>query len=360
MEQDRGNIDKVVAKNATRRISKQTHNIEVLAFDGCSSGAVFAALEIFAVANYCRARIAPAPSTPLFSVTTVSPTAAHVTGSFNVKFAPGRHTDRADVLLVPPIWHSSRLELLNVIEGRRRHVAALAEWAKGAPLIASSCSGSVLLAEAGLLGGRTATTCWWLGDWFRQRYENVRLKPDEILVRDRGVWTAGAGSAHTHLCLRIIEKFAGLETARCTSRYLLEEPNRNPQAAHALLEPTDARSDPLMHRVEVFLEGNLARAIRLGEIAAQVNVSVRTLIRHFHRAKGVTPLAFLQTMRLARAKKLLAETRQPVKAITLHCGYEDAASFRKLFRSRIGITPDEYRRRFTAHPAGRLDSRARS
>jgi transcriptional regulator GlxA family with amidase domain len=194
-----------------------------------------------------------------------------------------------------------------------------------------------------MLEQKTATTCWWLSDWFRTRYPNVLLSPERLIVADGQTWTAAAGSAYIHLGLRIVEFFGGKELSAMTAKFLLVEPNRGTQAPY--LSPGFANDDA-PGLLNTFLLNHIEDPIRMSDLASAAHMSVRSLFRYFEKTKGITPLEFVQAMRIERAKQLLERTAESVERITLKCGYQDVSSFRKLFRKRVGMTPKEYRQRF--------------
>jgi transcriptional regulator GlxA family with amidase domain len=197
-----------------------------------------------------------------------------------------------------------------------------------------------------MLEQKTATTCWWLSDWFKLRYPNVHLSPERLMAIDGRTWTAAAGSAYIHLGLRIVESFAGKELSTMTAKLLLVEPNRGTQAPYLSPGFTNLDRQGPLALLNTFVLNRIENPIRISELASTAHMSVRSLFRYFEKTKGISPLEFVQRMRIDRAKQLLEQTQEPVDSITAKCGYEDVSSFRKLFRNRVGMTPKEYRQRF--------------
>jgi transcriptional regulator GlxA family with amidase domain len=213
--------------------------------------------------------------------------------------------------------------------------------------MASACSGAILLAQAGLLARRRATTCWWLADWFGSRFPDVRLDPGRLVVRDGDRWTAAAGTAYLHLCLELVEEFAGREVAAATARLALVEPRRGSQSPFLGRQSQSAGAGAgVADRAARWIEDRLATGISIAAMARALHTTERTLHRRFHASFGVSPLAHLQSRRIALAKRLLESGDDTLERIVERCGYRDASSFRKLFAREVGMTPREYRLRF--------------
>jgi transcriptional regulator GlxA family with amidase domain len=212
--------------------------------------------------------------------------------------------------------------------------------------VAANCTATFVLAEAGLLDGRTATTSWWLSRDFRNRYPRVRLLPEMFVTKDARIFCAAAFSACLNLGLEIVAEFLGPRAAVSCARIMLIDVNRTAQLPYANLQDQIQHGDDLVLRAQTILLSNLKRAPDLERLADRLLVTSRTLARRFKRAIGETPLGFLQNVRIERAKRLLETTNVSFDRIAYRVGYEDASSFRRLFVRATGISPRDYRRRF--------------
>lgn len=320
-------------------------SIGVFVYDGCSAWIVSGIIELFEIANVVARRIGRREPTT-FLARSVSPFGMPVTATSQIRFEPIRPREPLDVLLVPPIWHQSAAHLEEALKRLSPTLKRLPALCERSRVVTSACSGAVLLAETGMLERKTATTCWWLSDWFKLRYPNVRLSPEELMVIDGRTWTAAAGSAYIHLGLRIVESFGGKELSTMTAKLLLVEPNRGTQAPYLSPGFTNFDSQGPLVLLNTFVLNHIEYPIRNSELALAAHMSVRSLFRYFDKTKGISPLQFVQSVRIDRAKQLLELTQESVDCITAKCGYEDVSSFRKLFRKRVGMTPKEYRQRF--------------
>jgi transcriptional regulator GlxA family with amidase domain len=213
-------------------------------------------------------------------------------------------------------------------------------------LLASYCTGSFLLAEAGLLDGGVATTHWAKGRIFAKRYPEVELRIADIITEQEGIICSGAVTSSLNLALRIVEKFSGAEVAAETGKLMLIDSNRVSQMSYATRRE-ERHSDPLVARAQRWMEKSLQRGFNLGELAGHLAVSERTLNRHFKQAMGEPPLKYLQTLRVDVAKRLLERGRLTIDSVSERVGYGDLSTFRRLFKRETGLSPREYQRRFS-------------
>lgn len=335
-----------MAKNALRN---RNVRVGVLVYHGCSAWIVAGILEAFELVNVLAAVRTVQRRAISFKVCMVSERRETISATSGVKFRAVSPSGWLDVLVVPPVWHRSSKDLSSALARLAPTIRVLRTFARRSRLVTSACSGSVLLAEAGLLRGTTATTCWWLTDWFRSRYPDVRVASDRLFIAQGTTWTAGAGTAYIHLCLKIIDCFAGRNLSTVAARLLLVEPNRETQAPYFSGHIVPASSEAISC-LEKFVAKHISRSISLSELASAANMSLRSLFRYLEKEKGATPLQFVQGIRIERAKVLLERTTEPMDSIVPKCGYEDVSSFRKLFRKRVGMTPKDYRQRFGNAP----------
>lgn len=257
-----------------------------------------------------------------------------------------RVPDALDVVLVPAIMHASADELDTRTWAMAPEVEALRRLHARGVAITAACTGVWLLAQTGLLNGLRATTSWWLGAAFRQRFPGVKLDHEAILVEDGDILTGGASSAVIDIVMRLIDRHAGPELAHQTGCILLADPQRRSQAPFVDLALMERPRHSLSERARRFLRDNLHREVGVAELAAHCDVSERTLLRHFRGHFGRTPHEYLQQVRVERAKALLETTLLSFEEIVERCGYRDVSSFRKLFKRRVSRTPADYRERF--------------
>jgi transcriptional regulator GlxA family with amidase domain len=212
-------------------------------------------------------------------------------------------------------------------------MAQLVRWRAGGAFIAASCIGTFVLAEAGLLDHREATTTWSLAPLFRQRYPNVLLDESRMLVATEVGVTAGAAMGHLDLALWLIRK-ASPDLATVVSRYLLAD-IRSSQAPYIIPNHL-AQADPLIQRFEQWSRQHLKSGFSLQEAANALATSPRSLQRRCQEVLGKSPLAYFQDLRVERAQSLLHGSGLDIDAIAAEVGYVDGATLRTLLRQRLG------------------------
>jgi transcriptional regulator GlxA family with amidase domain len=251
-----------------------------------------------------------------------------------------------DIVLVPGIMHSTPHALIERVHGMQAEQALLRELAARGVRIAATCSGTFLLAATGLLDGLRATTSWWLAHAFQRQYPRVRLEADAMLVDEGKLLTTGAATAVFDLTLRLVAQTAGDAVAQQTARMLNVDAERQSQAPYVSLAMLQTPRDSVTERADRLINRELHRELPVGELAAALGTSERSLLRHFRQHYGVTPLEHIQHLRVERAKALLETTQLSFEEIVGRCGYSDVSSFRKLFKRATTLTPADYRERF--------------
>jgi transcriptional regulator GlxA family with amidase domain len=223
----------------------------------------------------------------------------------------------------------------------------IAQWHQQGAVVASSCSGAFLLAEAGILDGRTATTHWMYADEMQRRFPTVRVAPERLLIDHGDVITSGGATTFLDLAIYLVERFAGRERANAAARVLLIDGARTSQLPYVTLGAVHRdHDDDLIHRAQDLIDADLSDLLRIASIASQVGLSSRTLARRFQDTLGQAPQAYIQLRRIDAALRLLETTDSPVSNICRQVGYRDPTAFRRAFRHHTGLSPSEYRNRY--------------
>ena len=324
-------------------------DVAVLIYDHCQSSVVSTFIEALSIANFHWA-IASGKDKPPFRWRTVSFDGRPVRAMGGITLVPDTSAEklrRADLIFVPAVRSDDpRLldRLIHQLNGQWGPMLKDHYRRKG--YLAANCSATFLLAEAGLLDGRTATTSWFLSRNFRDHYPRVRLTPEMLVTQDVRIFTAAAFSACFNLGLEIVAEFLGTRAVLTLARVMLIDANRTAQLPYTNLLYKAKHSDDLVLRAQTMLMTNLMRAPNLEKLADRLHVTSRTLARRFKKAAGETPIEFLQNARIEHAKRLLETTNVNLAQIVYRVGYEDLSSFRRLFTREMGISPRDYRRRF--------------
>jgi len=247
-----------------------------------------------------------------------------------------------DVVFLPAI----RADLGAALTANAALLPWLRHWRAGGAAIAAVCTGTALLAEAGLLDGRPATTHWAFGELCRQRYPQVRWQIERMVTDSDNVLCGGGVYASIDLCLHLVEKYCGHEVATQTAKALLLQTPRTWQAAYAADPPRASHGDRQIQQAQEWLLRNFAQDIRVEDLASRIGMSPRTFARRFKAATGETPINYLHALRIISAKQLLEYDLKSVRQVSREVGYEDLTFFRRLFKRYTGSPPREYRDRF--------------
>ncbi|WP_432880029.1 GlxA family transcriptional regulator [Kribbella sp. CA-245084] len=285
---------------------------------------------------------------PAYDVRIVSPRRRVLaSGGVRIDVGPLRPSD---VLVVPGFEVGSPVDVDCVLSRLGPEVAAIRAYAAGGGAVVSLCIGAFLLAEAGVLDRRTATTSWLYADQLARRYPAVDVRADQLVVTDQGVTTTAAFSAMYDFALTLIRRHSGESVARTTARIALVDDARTSQAPYVDQSVLPAAGSTFADDVKRWLDQHLDAAYDLERLASELHVSSRTLLRRFGEATGATPLEYLQAARVRRAGRLLETTGRTVARIAGEVGYRDPASFSRLFRRLTGKAPGEYRSQFRRPP----------
>jgi len=256
----------------------------------------------------------------------------------SVRFADG------DILIVPGLGGTSEAEIIRRLATApvRRAVRLARQAVAAGASVAASCAGTFVLAEAGLLSLRRATTTWWLAAPFRRRYPDVHLEPDAIVVADWPLATAGAAMAQMDLMLAVIARFASPGLSVACARYLLLDRRRSqaPYMALAFL----ASQDEKIARAEAWVHKNIRRDFAVDEVADAAGLSPRTFARRLAVVCGLSPIRFVQRIRIEAAEVLLETTRLSVDEVARQVGYAEPSTLRRLIRRQSRRSPAELRR----------------
>jgi transcriptional regulator GlxA family with amidase domain len=322
--------------------------IALLAYEGCMSLEVVGISDVLLMAQHV-ARAMGSPAANAMEVRVVSVRGRSVKAAGDVTLGAQVPRGKFDWLIVPG---------LEVVQGRQwpaklaRLQPELAfiqrSFARGTQ-VASVCVGSFVLAEAGLLQGRQATTGWIMAREFAARYPSIKVNPQALLLEDGAIITSGAFTATFDLALHLIKRTMGAQVASATARIALLPKPRSSQAPYVdaqLIAPSphDA-TNSFSGNVAQWLEKRLKEPYSLDRLAKAFHVSPRTLMRRVKAESGHSPLSLLQQARVNQAKQLLQSTNWSIAKIVEEVGYSDIATFSRLFVREVGETPARFRAR---------------
>ncbi len=317
--------------------------VAILVADGFTDSGLSVALDVFRTANTLARRAGQAAP---FAVEVVAPRrrVRAASGLVLGPTAPLTTVARAALVLVPGYWAETAAELELILarpDVRRLPGVIRAAHERGA-IVGSSCGGAFVLAEAGLLDGRAATTTWWLAPQLQQRCPRARVDAERALVVDGRIVTAGAVFAQADLVLHIVARVCGPTRSRQVARLLLLGTHAS-QAAFMAVHQL-AANDETVRRAEAWARRRLDRGFSVGEMARAAGASPRTLARRLAAAIGTTPIGFVQRLRVEQAVHLLETTSLSLEEVSARVGYADASTLGRVIRKHVHASPRQLRR----------------
>jgi len=253
------------------------------------------------------------------------------------------------------------IDTLMVAGGRGVHDQvsnrSLIRWIRSAARrssrVTSVCSGSFLLAEAGLLKGKRVTTHWASCSELARRHPELDVDPEPIFVHDGDVWTSAGVTAGMDLALALVEEDLGREVAVEVARWLvlfLQRPGGQAQFSTQL--SVQAAQRDALRELQLWMADHLHDDLRVEVLAERASMSPRNFARAFRAETGRTPAAYVSDLRVERSRQLLEEGSDPVDAIARRCGFGTPETMRRAFARRVGVSPAAYRSRFRRVPEG--------
>ncbi|WP_058909989.1 transcriptional regulator FtrA [Entomohabitans teleogrylli] len=314
-----------------------SHHVVALAYHGLCTFEFGVAVEVFGL---------PRPEMEdgwyRFSVAALEPGELTATGGFRMVAEYGLEClETADTIVIPG-WRGPQVPVPQALCD-----ALCAAHRRGARLL-SICSGVYVLAAAGLLDGKNATTHWRYADDLATRYPQITVHPRVLYIDEGNVLTSAGSAAGLDLCLHVVRKDFGLEAANRVARRLVLAPHRDGGQAQFIERPVSHdRETQRLNQLFDYLRQHLGQEHSVASLAARIGMSQRTLLRRFTSATGATPARWLLNERLYRARELLESTRLSVEQVAEQCGFRNASVLRHHFRARFSVSPASYRKNFT-------------
>jgi transcriptional regulator GlxA family with amidase domain len=287
-----------------------------------------------------------------FEVITASENGKAVRFEGGVTIKPDRAVSqirKTDLIFIPTIG----LEVERVFARNQKMLQFVQRQANKGTLVAGVCTGVAMLAEAGLLNGRPATTHWALADEYRQRYPLVDWKPELFITESDNLFCGGGVYASLDVCLYLVERLAGYEIAKQCGRALLIDAPRTWQASFSAPLLKQQHRDEQIKRAQDYLQEYFSAQFSMDELAERMGMSNRNFTRRFKHATGESPLNYLHKLRINCAKTLLETDFKSVQQVCYEVGYEDIPFFRNIFKRYTGMTPSEYKQRFASQAVNR-------
>lgn len=215
-------------------------------------------------------------------------------------------------------------------------------------ILGSVCAGAFVLASTGLMHGRKMTTHWAYADLLSQRFPEIEVDANQLIIDDGDIITAGGLMSWTDLGLRLVHRLLGPTVMIDTARMLLVDPPGREQRYYSVFSPRLSHGDASVLKVQHWLQATQAKNVTMSTLASLSGLEERTFLRRFQKATGMTSTEYCQHLRVGRAQELLQFSSESFDRIAWEVGYSDPGALRKIFTRIVGLTPGEYRRRFSA------------
>jgi transcriptional regulator GlxA family with amidase domain len=249
-----------------------------------------------------------------------------------------------DLVIIPSISDAGGYDRLV------KNNKALIEWMrvqyKNGAEIASICTGAFLLAATGLLEGKSCSTHWNAENDFRRMFPNIDLHIDKLLFVKQGIYTNGGAFSFLNLVLLLVEKYFDRQTAIFCSKVFQIDIDRTSQSIFSIFQPQKNHGDELIYKAQTYIEENLSEKISFGKLALKLTVSRRNFDRRFIKATGITPVEYLQRVKVEVAKSTLEKGRKTIFEVMDEVGYSDDRAFKDVFKRLTGLSPIDYRAKY--------------
>lgn len=310
-------------------------NVAIINYEHALASSIVGIMDIFSIINnFCLVD----EKYPLFHIDVLH-TQTDITNfniQINFKSKPLTSDTNYNLIIIPPL-----IDLEHKFETDISLIHWLQTNHKKGTYISSVCIGAYVLAQAGILDNKYATSHWVIEKKLKQDFPKVKLEIDKLIVEDGNVITAGGVSAYIDLCLYITRKFISKEVSYICANYLGVDAGRVSQKHYKNLTIILSENNDIQKVIQ-YIKQHFKEPITIKNMAKYISVSERTFIRYFKNTTGELPNQYLQKLRVEEAKHLLLNTQDSFEYITYYVGYSNVSNFRNLFKRFTGLTPKQY------------------
>ena len=317
--------------------------VGILAYDACTPSMIVGVLDILSFAN---GHYQTEKKRGLFDVSIITETGQPANGfsKFPIQAQCSIKTkSEFDLIYIPGFVG----ELESILFQQKKLIDWIKKQYKKGVTLAAACNGNFLLAETGALDRKKATTHWSLIKTFKQRYEKIIVEPEKIVIDNGPVLSAAGVTAYFNLAIVLVERYGSKDLALASAKVFLVDSGRKIQTPYQMFHVTKNHGDDEIVQVQEWLEANYTKTVTLEKMTQICNLTKKTLTRRFKSVTGDSPMSYLQKLRVENAKRMLESKRVAFNEITWRVGYNDISSFHKVFKAETGLTPIEYRSKFS-------------
>lgn len=260
-----------------------------------------------------------------------------------VGYSKMEELERPDLVIVPAFYGERDI----MLKKHKKIIGWIREMYNNGAELASLCSGIYFLAEAGLLLGRACTAHWFDMDDIMRRYPDICFQSDMVITDQDGIYTSGGAFSSLNLILYMIDKFCGRDVGVWASKMFSLDMDRMSQSHFAVFKGQRLHNDKDILKAQTYIEENHHLSLNIDDIAEKSNMSKRNFIRRFKKATQNTPFEYLQRVKIEAAKKALEKGNQNINLLMYDAGYNDIKTFREVFKKITGLTPQDYKKKYS-------------
>jgi transcriptional regulator GlxA family with amidase domain len=254
---------------------------------------------------------------------------------------------KTDLIIIPSLARDYE----QALKGNKLLVAWIEKQYESGAEIASMCTGTFMLAAAGLLNGKTCSAHWSATNTFRAMFPEVKLQTDQLITDEKGIYTNGGAYSFLNLVIYLVEKYYDRGTAIYCAKIFQIEMDRESQSAFTIFSGQKSHGDEVVKKAQAYIESNLHERISIEDLSSRFAVGRRSFDRRFIKATGNTPVEYSQRVKIESAKKSLETSRKTINEVMYDVGYSDVKTFREVFRKITGMSPLEYRGKYNKEVA---------
>lgn len=248
-----------------------------------------------------------------------------------------------DLVFIPALFG----DMSEAIEANRKLIPWIRKQYERGAEIASLCVGAFLLASTGLLNGKKCSTHWGFINEFGEMFPGVEVQDGSIVTEESRIYSSGGANSYWNLLLHLVEKYTDRETAILTSKYFAIDIDRTSQSAFALFKGQKGHKDTAVKKAQEYIEANIEERITVEQLAGMAAVGRRSFERRFRQATNNSVLEYIQRVKVEAAKRSFETSRKNINEVMFHVGYTDTKAFRTTFKKITGLTPVEYRNKYS-------------
>jgi transcriptional regulator GlxA family with amidase domain len=318
-------------------------HISILVPEGALLGNVEGPRQLFSCVNdFLASQAKP----PLFQVQLVGISPQTKLNNTLYTIAPDRlirDVARTDLIIVPAMDG----DMKQAVEMNKDYVPWIVKQYKSGAEVASLCVGAFLLASTGLLNGRRCATHWMYADQFRSMYPDVNLVVEKIITDEYGIYSSGGAFSYLNLILYLIEKYVSRDIAVACSKIFQIDIDRASQSPFIIFKGQKDHEDESVKKAQEFIENNFQEKITVDQLASMLALGRRNLERRFKKATSNTVVEYIQRVKIEAAKMSLETSRENVNEVMYKVGYTDTKAFRTTFKKITGMSPLQYRVKYS-------------